>query len=135
MVCDEVLVLYQGRIVEHGAPERRCSCRPRTRTPSALLQAVPRLQPGCAGAALAAARRAAAPTPAAGAGGCAFAAALRLCATPRCRVERPPLRALAPGHSAACHVAEQVAAAPGADDAGMAQNALTTQPLDPGVDR
>jgi peptide/nickel transport system ATP-binding protein len=43
MVCDEVIVLYQGRIVERGAPERlfRAAEHPYTR---ALLAAVPGMQ-------------------------------------------------------------------------------------------
>ena len=44
MVCDEVLVLYQGRIVERGSPGRlfQRAAHPYTR---ALLQAVPSLRP------------------------------------------------------------------------------------------
>jgi peptide/nickel transport system ATP-binding protein len=115
MVCDEVIVLYQGRIVERGAPDTlfQRAAHPYTR---ALLQAVPRLQPGAArtrrGAALPAA------TGAAPADGCAFAPRCTF-ATERCRTERPPLRELAalPGgvHEAACHVAETVAALPGGE--------------------
>ena len=45
LVCDEVIVLYQGRIVERGAPDTlfQRAAHPYTR---ALLEAVPRLQPG-----------------------------------------------------------------------------------------
>ncbi len=115
MVCDEVIVLYQGRIVERGAPDTlfQCAAHPYTR---ALLQAVPRVQPG--------ARRRAAPQPkavgrvAASAEGCAFAPRCRW-AIDRCRNERPLLRELAPGvtgvHAAACHLAETVAALPGGE--------------------
>ena len=115
MVCDEVIVLYQGRIVERGAPDTlfQCAAHPYTR---ALLQAVPRVQPG--------ARRRAAPQPkavrrvAASAEGCAFAPRCRW-AIDRCRNERPLLRELAPSvtgvHAAACHLAETVAALPGGE--------------------
>jgi peptide/nickel transport system ATP-binding protein len=111
MVCDEVIVLYQGRIVERGAPAQlfRQAAHPYTR---ALLAAVPRLQPGL--------RRRPPPTPPAmppavpaGAEGCAFLPRCRF-AEARCARERPPLRDLQPGgpHAAACHAAEAVTAMP-----------------------
>ena len=111
LVCDEVIVLYQGRVVERGAPETLFvrAAHPYTR---ALLQAVPRLRPG------APRRRAAAPAAlplqaAAGAAGCAF---LPRCphAAERCAHERPLLRRLAgeATHEVACHFAERIAAMP-----------------------
>jgi peptide/nickel transport system ATP-binding protein len=115
MVCDEVIVLYQGRIVERGAPDTlfQRAAHPYTR---ALLQAVPRLQPGAARARLGALLPAA--SGAAPAEGCAFAPRCAF-ASERCRVERPLLRVLAAlppcGHAAACHVAEDVAALPGGE--------------------
>jgi len=112
LVSDEVIVLYQGRIVERGAPDTlfRQAAHPYTR---ALLRAVPRLQPGAPRG------RVPAPAPpieAATAGeGCAFLPRCRL-AHERCARERPLLRLLtAPGrtaHAAACHAAEEVAAMP-----------------------
>jgi peptide/nickel transport system ATP-binding protein len=110
MVCDTVIVLYQGRIVERGAPDTlfRRAGHPYTR---ALLDAVPRMQPLARRAAPAAARAAVAP--AASGEGCAFLPRCRF-ASERCARERPALRALqAPGgadHAVACHVAEQVVA-------------------------
>ncbi len=113
MVCEQVLVLYQGRIVEGGAPETlfQRAAHPYTR---ALMQAVPQLQPGARRT-----RRGAALPPASGAApadGCAFAPRCTF-ASERCRAERPLLRELAalPGgvHMAACHVAETVATLPG----------------------
>ena len=117
LVCDEVLVLYRGRVVEQGSPETlfRAAAHPYTR---ALMDAVPGLQPGLRSARLQpppllAADGAAAIAEAAAAPGCAFAARCpwrqAVCvATP------PPLRPLATGHWAACHFAEQVlAGAPG----------------------
>ena len=115
MVCDEVIVLYQGRIVERGAPDTlfQRAAHPYTR---ALLQAVPRLQPGAARAPRDAVLPAA--PGAAPAEGCAFAPRCAF-ASERCRVERPLLRELAAlpsgGHVAACHVAEDVAALPGGE--------------------
>jgi peptide/nickel transport system ATP-binding protein len=110
LVCDEVLVLYQGRVVEQGDADTlfRAAAHPYTRT---LMAAVPRAQPG-------ARRERAATTPAADARpssqGCAFAprCAFR---QDRCLAEAPPLRLLSTGpgvasHSAACHEAERVLA-------------------------
>jgi peptide/nickel transport system ATP-binding protein len=107
LVCDEVIVLYQGRVVEQGTPAQlfQSAAHPYTR---ALMDAVPRARPG--------ARRPARPVqgvrsadvtlPTAGPG-CAFA--------PRCPWRQaacdhtaPALRALASGHQAACHQAEAV---------------------------
>jgi peptide/nickel transport system ATP-binding protein len=115
MVCDEVIVLYQGRIVERGAPDTlfRRAAHPYTR---ALLQAVPRVQPGVRRRGVALPKAVpVGPSPAAG---CAFAPRCPW-ATERCRSDRPLLRELALGtpgvHAAACHVAEAVAALPGGE--------------------
>jgi peptide/nickel transport system ATP-binding protein len=119
LVCDEVLVLYQGRVVEQGTPESlfRAAAHPYTR---ALMDAVPGLQPGLRSArrrqplpALPAAATSAASRPTAAASGCAYAAR---CPWRQavCLALRPALRPLATGHWAACHVAERVlASAPG----------------------
>jgi peptide/nickel transport system ATP-binding protein len=122
MVCDEVIVLYQGRVVEQGAPTTLFvrAAHPYTR---ALLQAVPRLRPGGA-------RERVTAQPDAGLGGPVAAAAATACAfAPRCAfrharclVEAPQLRVLLGAHAAACHVAEQVAALPG-PAASLTQNA------------
>ncbi len=118
MVCDEVIVLYQGRVVERGAPDTLFgrAAHPYTR---ALLQAVPRVAPGAPRT-----RRAPA-APVEGApsiAGCAFAPRCAW-ADARCRSEAPSLRALggAAVHLSACHRAEAVAAAEGAD--ALTQNA------------
>ncbi len=113
MVCDEVIVLYQGRIVEQGAPDTlfRQAAHPYTR---ALLQAVPSVMPGTTRVRRAAPADAAAPATT----GCAFAARCPW-AEAHCRDQRPVLRVLsragAAMHAAACHRAEAVAA--------LAQNA------------
>jgi peptide/nickel transport system ATP-binding protein len=105
-VCDEVLVLYQGRIVEQGSPETlfQAAAHPYTR---ALMDAVPRAQPGVR-------RQPLAPIiPVAASGGCAYAARCPL-RQAQCLAEPPRLRALNLGlgqtHQAACHRAEQVQA-------------------------
>ena len=106
-LCDEVVVMYLGRIVEQGAPEalfEHCA-HPYTR---ALLEAVPRAQPG------AIRRRSAAPVIAsqsAGSTGCPYAPRCPL-ADQHCRAHAPDLRAIGPSHSAACHKAETVMALP-----------------------
>jgi len=100
LVCDEVLVLYQGRVVEQGSPDVlfEAAAHPYTR---ALIDAVPRARAGTARAA------AARVVPIEAPGGCAFA--------PRCALRQadclaaaPALRPLADGHRAACHHAERV---------------------------
>jgi peptide/nickel transport system ATP-binding protein len=106
LVCDEVLVLYQGRAVEQGPPETlfRDAAHPYTR---ALMDAVPRFEPGT--------RRhrqvAVAPLPetSPSAAGCSFAprCAFR---RDRCLREAPALRPVADGHQAACHEMQAVRA-------------------------
>ena len=114
MVCDEVIVLYHGRIVERGAPDTlfQRAAHPYTR---ALLQAVPRLQPGAARARRGVALPAASASASAPTEGCAFAPRCAFAAE-RCRIERPLLRELVSAgvgaHAAACHVAQDVAALP-----------------------
>jgi peptide/nickel transport system ATP-binding protein len=106
-LCDAVVVMYLGRIVEQGTPEdlfEQCA-HPYTR---ALLEAVPRAQAG------AIRRRSAAPVIAsqsAGSEGCPYAPRCPL-ADQHCREHAPDLRAIGPNHLAACHKAEAVMALP-----------------------
>ena len=107
-LCDEVAVIYQGRIVEQGSPETlfHNAAHPYTR---ALLQAVPRLEPAAAGQAR---RRteanAVASTPRAHpATACPYAPRCPN-AESRCDASRPELAPVSSGadanHRVACHL-------------------------------
>ncbi|MBM3491914.1 MAG: ATP-binding cassette domain-containing protein [Alphaproteobacteria bacterium] len=105
-VCDEVAVMYLGRIVERG-PTQAVFRRPAHPYSRALLDAVPRPEPGrrrrrrqLAGQVGSATERPA---------GCAFAPRCPL-AEPRCRTQAPALRPLDEGRFAACHFAEAMLA-------------------------
>ena len=106
-LCDEVAVMYLGRIVEQGRPEdlfEHCA-HPYTR---ALFEAVPRARTGGGR------RRRPAPaiaSQAVGATGCPYAPRCAL-ADQRCRESAPALRSIGTTHLAACHRAEAVMALP-----------------------
>src|SRR5438128_396667 len=106
-LCDEIAVIYLGRIVEQGRPQRlfdTCA-HPYTR---ALLQAVPRARAGGVR------RRRGAQSIAsqsAGATGCAYTPRCPL-ADQHCRDTAPALRKVGAAHLAACHHAEVVMALP-----------------------
>ena len=106
LVCHEVLVLYQGRVVEQGSPQTlfTAAAHPYTR---ALMEAVPRAAPGALRTPRVVAmavepryERAAA---------CPFAPRCRW-REPGCADTVPVLRPLGPAHHAACHRAEAVLA-------------------------
>ena len=128
-VCDDIIVMYAGRVVEQGRADTllRAAAHPYTR---ALLAAardtgVDGAAPAAVGAVMVAdriapsavpARRAAAPAGAASirvagasapAGACPYAARCRD-RQPRCEHEAPQLRALGADHQAACHFADTV---------------------------
>jgi peptide/nickel transport system ATP-binding protein len=106
-LCDEIAVIYLGRIVEQGRPEDlfgRCA-HPYTR---ALLEAVPRTRPGRERqrrGAQAIASQSVGATGCAYAGRCPFADA-------HCRAVAPLARSVGTGHIAACHHAEAIMALP-----------------------
>ena len=95
-LCDEIAVIYLGRIVEQGAPEvlLNHAAHPYTR---ALLEAVPRARPG--------GRQRRRGTPAiasqsVGATGCAYAGRCPF-ADAHCTAVAPIARSVGPGHIAA----------------------------------
>ena len=98
-LCDEVAVIYQGRIVEQGSPVTlfRAAAHPYTR---ALLDAVPRMvpnpTPGRRKRSLVIAPRQHPTTACPYAPRCPQAQAL-------CDAQRPELRAVGEGHQVACH--------------------------------
>jgi peptide/nickel transport system ATP-binding protein len=112
LVCDEVIVLYRGRVVEQAPADTlfRSAAHPYTR---ALIDAVPPVDPRQQSAppALAPPPPRDPSPPVVGRGsGCTFAprCALR---HGRCLSENPELRPIGADHRAACHVAESVLAA------------------------
>jgi len=109
-LCDEVAVIYLGRIVEQGPPETlfHLAAHPYTQ---ALLDAVPRTEPGS--------KRVAGPQAprvipvAAGDGTLSACPYAGRCphTQQRCLEDAPALRVLGAGHQAACHFAEDISAA------------------------
>jgi peptide/nickel transport system ATP-binding protein len=106
-LCDEIAVIYLGRIVEQGRPRdlfSRCA-HPYTR---ALLEAVPRVRLGRERrrrGAQAISSQSVGPTGCAYVGRCSFADA-------HCRAVAPMARSVGPGHTSACHHAETIMALP-----------------------
>ena len=99
-VCDEVAVMYLGRVVER-ASRAQLLAKPRHLYTQALFEAVPRIGAGR--------RRRTALQGNVGsqtrqAAGCAFADRCPR-AAPRCSVEMPELRKIDEGHMASCHFA------------------------------
>ena len=103
-LCDEVVVLYLGRVVERASREALFAA-PRHPYTRALLEAVPEPDPeawsGDRAARFVQGEAAPLPDPAAAAG-CAYAARCRF-ADQRCRSEVPVLESEGDGHLIACH--------------------------------
>ncbi len=102
-VCDHVSVMYLGRLVE-TAPTRDLFERPRHPYTSALLSAIPSLDPDDTGTAQK--LEGEIPSPTDPPPGCKFHTRCPL-VRDRCRMDVPALRELAPGHFAACHFAHE----------------------------
>ncbi len=97
LLCDRVLVMYLGQVVEHG-PAALVFAAPRHPYTQALVDAIP--DPARRGRA-APLEGEAVPSDAPG---CRFAGRCPR-VMPICRAERPVLREMAAGHAAACHLA------------------------------
>ncbi len=107
-IADRVAVMYLGRIVEL-APADELFRAPNHPYTQALLDEVPRLEPKK--------RRFSAlkgeiPSPLNPPSGCHFHPRCPH-AFPRCRAERPPLKAIAPGRFSACHLNDRPEPRPG----------------------
>ncbi|MCP8937509.1 ATP-binding cassette domain-containing protein [Alsobacter sp. SYSU M60028] len=100
-VSDRLAVMYLGSVVETG-PTRAVLARPRHPYTQALLSAVPRVEGGGAARIRLAGDL---PSPLDPPSGCRFHTRCPL-AMPRCKTERPVLRPLGDGTSAACHLTE-----------------------------
>ncbi len=97
-ICDRVMVMYLGRVMESG-PVDEIFSRPRHPYTEALLAAAPVPDPG-------ASRRKIIlsgdiPSPSNPPSGCVFRTRCRY-ALPACAETRPPLRDVGPGHATAC---------------------------------
>jgi peptide/nickel transport system ATP-binding protein len=103
-VSDRVAVMYLGQIVEE-APTERLYYAPRHPYTEALMSAIPAADPDQPMRPVL--LRGERPDPANPPSGCRFHTRCQY-ADARCRSEPPALRALGPGHLAACHYAEQL---------------------------
>lgn len=101
-ISHRILVMYLGRIVESGAAGEICRA-PRHPYTQAFLSAVPVVDPGSKRQRILLAGDV--PSPIHPPAGCPFHPRCPV-AEARCRSEVPPLRDLAPGHQAACHLAK-----------------------------
>jgi oligopeptide transport system ATP-binding protein len=104
-LCDRVMVMYGGRIVEQG-PVREIFYDPQHPYTRALLMSMPRLDDDLAGDLPTIAGQP--PNLARMPSGCAFAPRCAF-VTDRCRAAVPPLREIAPGRSKACTLDRLVA--------------------------
>ncbi|WP_431284578.1 ABC transporter ATP-binding protein [Humitalea sp. 24SJ18S-53] len=100
-IADRVVVMYLGRVVEIG-PKRQIYDAPQHPYTQALLSAVPEPDPDAPRQRIV--LEGDVPSPSRVPPGCSFQTRCPL-AQPVCRVERPALRAVADGQSAACHFA------------------------------
>jgi oligopeptide/dipeptide ABC transporter ATP-binding protein len=105
-MCDQLAVMYLGRIVEYG-PTEEVFTNPRHPYTRALLGAVPRLEPRRGRARQRVGLEGEPPSPLAPPAGCHFHPRCPW-AIDECRTRAPELRPLAPAHQAACHRAEEL---------------------------
>lgn len=112
-VCDRVVVMYDGRVVE-AAPVDSLFADPRHPYTQALISAVPIPDPAAEQRRARLLLKSEARSGEASAGGCAFRFRCPI-ARDRCATERPELRGGEDGHLAACHFSEDAVAAFRAD--------------------
>jgi oligopeptide/dipeptide ABC transporter ATP-binding protein len=105
-MCDQLAVMYLGRIVEYGLTEDVLD-NPRHPYTRALLGAVPRMEPSRGRERSRVGLEGEPPSPLWPPDGCHFHPRCPW-AVDRCRVESPALRPLAPAHLTACHLAEDL---------------------------
>ncbi len=103
-VCDRVVVMYVGKIVEH-APARELFSRPRHPYTAALMAAVPAPDPRQRTADVE--LQGEVPSPANPPSGCYFHPRCPF-AVERCRTEAPALTEISPGHFVSCHRAAEL---------------------------
>ncbi len=106
-VCDRILVMYLGKIVESGTPEEIFT-RPTHPYTQALLSAVPDVEKGLKARNEGSDRivlKGDVPSPTRKIPGCPFHPRCPM-AQDRCRVEIPEWREIRPGQRSACHFAE-----------------------------
>ena len=103
-ISDRVAVMYVGQLVEL-APTSAIFKRPKHPYTAALMRAVPVPDPRVPSGN--GALKGEVPSPAAPPSGCYFHPRCQF-AEERCRREPPPLREVAPGHLARCHLADQL---------------------------
>src|SRR5207249_5720546 len=108
-ISDRVSVMYLGTIVEEG-PADAVYERPRHPYTIALLSAVPIPDPAVEARRERVLLAGDMPSPADPPGGCRFHTRCPFRQPTRCHDEVPNLRTLGPGHAAACHWAEDIAA-------------------------
>ena len=101
-IADRVMVMYLGRIVEMGRKQQIYSA-PQHPYTQALLSAAPQPDPDIKGKRII--LEGDVPSPTRVPSGCSFHTRCPL-AQDLCRIERPALRDVAPGQSAACHFAK-----------------------------
>ena len=110
-MCDRVMVMYLGRIVE-SAPAADLFAQPAHPYTHALLSAVPDIDKGLR-MRMSEGRRIVlkgdVPSPISMPSGCPFHPRCP-CAEDICRSDVPPVREISPGHTSVCHFADRVAA-------------------------